>query len=88
MSTKRLLSDQILIKLDGGFPDVASKVQKQDLFLAIEQWINSKFKLKHYTETLTSGETIPEGASLATYESITVDTSKDKYPFVLTTNLS
>jgi hypothetical protein len=78
MSTKRLLSDAILIKLDGGFPDVASKVQKQDLFLAIEQWINSKFKLKHYSETLASGETIPENAALATYEGITVNTSNDK----------
>lgn len=78
MTTKRLLADQLLIKLDGGFPDIASKVLKEDLFLAIEQWINAKFKLKHFSETLASGESIPEGVSLATYSSITVDTVNDK----------
>jgi hypothetical protein len=29
--TKRFLADQILIKLDGGFPDVAAKTQKEDV---------------------------------------------------------
>lgn len=69
---KRFLADQILIKLDGGFPDVAAKTQKEDVFAAIEQWINAKFKLKHFQETLSSGETIPEGASIATYSAISV----------------
>ena len=78
MTTKRLLADQLLIKLDGGFPDIASKVLKEDLFLAIEQWINAKFKLKHFSETLASGESIPEGVSLATYTAIPLDTVNDK----------
>jgi len=70
--TKRFLADQILIRLTGGFPDVSEPVQKEDIFAAIEQWINSKFKLKHFQETLSSGETIPEGASIATYTNIPV----------------
>lgn len=78
MSTKRLLSDEILIKLDGGFPDIASKVLKEDVFLAIEQWINAKFKLKHFSETLASGETIPESACLATYDNISLTTVNGK----------
>jgi hypothetical protein len=76
--TKRLLSDQLLFKLDGSFPEVSMAVQKQDVWKAIEQWINSKFKLKHFQETLPTGETIPEGASLATYTGIAVTSSGDK----------
>ena len=75
---KRFLADQILIKLDGGFPDVAAKTQKEDVFAAIEQWINAKFKLKHFQETLASGESIPEGASLATYTGIAVTNEGQK----------
>lgn len=78
MATKRFLSDQVLIRLDGGFPEVAQSVQKQDVYAAIDQWINAKFKLKHFQETLSSGESIPEGASLATYEDITVTNEGQK----------
>ena len=70
--TKRFISDQVLLRLTGGFPDVAVAVEKFDIFPAIEQWINAKFKLKHFQETLSSGETIPEGVSIATYTGIAV----------------
>lgn len=76
--TKRLISDQLLTLLDGGFPDVAASVQKQDIWVAIEQWINAKFKVRHFSETLASGETIPDNAAIATYEGVAVTSIGDK----------
>jgi hypothetical protein len=70
--TKRLLSDQILIRLNSGFVDVSSPVQKEDVWLAIEQKVNSMFKMQHFSMTLPSGETIPENLSLAEYENVAI----------------
>ncbi len=72
ITTKRIIADAVLFRLAATFPDVAGSVQKQDVFKATEQWINSRFKLQHFNTTLNSGETIPDNASLATYQNITV----------------
>jgi hypothetical protein len=71
-STKKILSDAVLLRIAGGFPDVAESVDERDLFKAIEQKINAKLKMEHYQETLPSGETIPQGVFLATYTSVAV----------------
>ncbi len=86
MSSKRLISDQVLYRLSGGSPDVSFPVQKQDVWKALEQLVNSMFKLTQFSENLPSGETIPNGLSIATYESVDVssygDVSKATLPVI------
>lgn len=77
-TTKRLISDEVLFRLYGGRQDVSSPVQKQDIFKATEQWINSKYKFQHLSITLPSGETIPDSAVFATYENVAVTSYGDK----------
>lgn len=81
--TKRYLADQILFKLDASSPEVSQPVQLEDVYAAIGQWVNSTFKTKHYSETLSSGELIPNGATLATYSGVTVSTDGDVASVVL-----
>jgi hypothetical protein len=76
--TKRLLSDQVLFRLYGGFPDVAAPVQQEDIWLAIDQLINNTFRLQQFNSNLPSGETIPDGLSIATYTDITVTSTNGK----------
>lgn len=70
--TKRLVSDQVLFRIYGGFPDVNAPVQKYDIWKALEQKINSLFSMQQFSLNLPSGETIPNNLALATYEDITV----------------
>jgi len=77
-TTKRLISDAVLFRLYGGRQDISSPVQKQDIFKATEQWINSKYKFQHLSITLPSGETIPDSAVFATYENVDVTSYGDK----------
>jgi hypothetical protein len=72
MSNKRLLSDQVQFRLEGSFPDASASVQRQDIYKAIEQKINAKLKMEHFTVTLQQGETIPDNLFLAFYENIAV----------------
>jgi hypothetical protein len=75
--TRRYIADQVLFRLDGSSPEVSQSVQLEDVYAAIGQWVNSKFKLRHLSDTLSSGESIPEGASLATYSDVAVSTDGD-----------
>ncbi len=70
--TKRLISDQTLYRLYGGEPDSSAPVQKEDVFKATEQLINSMFRMEQFSSNLPSGETIPNGVMIATYTDITV----------------
>jgi hypothetical protein len=70
--TKRYLSDIILIRLNSGFVDVSSPVQKEDIWAAIEQKVNSMFKMQQFSMTLPSGETIPENLAMAEYENVAI----------------
>ncbi len=76
-TTKRIIADQTLFQLQGGWPNIAGAVQKQDIFKATEQWINSRFKLQQFNTTLASGETIPDNSALATYSNVVL-TSTNK----------
>lgn len=69
MATKNFLANQILLKLEAGYPDVANSVQLFDLYAAIDQKINIMFKMQQFNETFAAGETIPNGLVLATYSS-------------------
>jgi hypothetical protein len=73
-SSKGIIADQVLYRLAGGYPDAAFPIKKYDVFKAIEQKVNEKFKVSHFQAQLPSGETIPDGLSYATYEGITVET--------------
>lgn len=74
--TKRLISDIVLFRLQGGFPNVAGTVQKQDVWIAIDQWINNRFKLQQFNTNLPSGETIPDGLAMATYTDVSIISSR------------
>lgn len=72
MATKRLIAEQVLYRIDGGNPDVSSPVQFPDVYKALEQIINSMFNMRQFSVNLPSGETVPDGLSIATYTDITV----------------
>lgn len=72
--TKRIISDAVLFRLAEGFPNVQGSVQKQDIYFAMEQKINAKFRMRQF-QNLQAGETIPDGLNMATYESIAVTSS-------------
>ena len=72
LTTKRLISDAVLTRIGGGYVDSAFPVQKEDVWKALEQMINSMFKMQQFSDNLPSGETIPEGSSIATYTDISV----------------
>lgn len=76
--TKRLVSDQILMRLYGGFPDVSNPVQPEDIWKATEQIVNQQFRLQQFNINLPSAETIPDGLSIATYEDVDVVSSGSK----------
>jgi hypothetical protein len=73
MSTKKKISDNVLFRLAGGIPDGSFPVDERDIWNSLEDKINAMFKVRHF-DTLKSGETMPEHAMIATYESITVTT--------------
>jgi len=77
MSTKKIISDQVLLKLSGGFVDNSFPVDERDIWKALEQKINDTFKLKHFSETLPSGETIPDSTMIATYPNNTVTSTSN-----------
>jgi hypothetical protein len=77
-STKKILAEQVMFKLEGGWPDIAAAVQEEDLYKRIEQKVNAKAKLQHFNQTLASGETIPDGLFIATYDGISVSSYQDR----------
>jgi hypothetical protein len=70
--SKKVIAEQIKYRIAAGYPDYSDAVLEDDIYVAIGQKLNAKFKLEYFDTTLPSGETIPNGASLATYESIPV----------------
>jgi cellobiose-specific phosphotransferase system component IIB len=77
VSTKKQIAEQVLRNLSGGDPSAGSRVHILELYKAIEQSVNRLIKAQHFKETFASGETIPEGAVLATYENVSVTQWKD-----------
>lgn len=70
--TKKEISDSILYKLCGGTPDSNFPVDERDVWSHLEHKVNVKFKVRQFNENLPSGETIPDGLCVATYEDVTV----------------
>lgn len=75
--TKHYLTEQILRLLKGGDPSVGSRIHPSEIKAAIGQVINTLLKTEYFSQTLPSGETIPEGAVLATYDNVPVVTYKN-----------
>lgn len=71
-TSKYLIAEQILFRIYGGVPDTGAPIQYDDVYKAIEQKVNSLFKLRQFDVTLPSGETIPENSMIATYTGNTV----------------
>lgn len=84
-STKTLLAEQILFRLEAGYPD-GFNVQIPDIVKAIEQKINAIYRTEHFSITLPAGERIPDNATLTFHEGITVsaygDVSKATLPMM------
>lgn len=77
MTTKRVIAEQVMFRIEGGYNDTASPIKYFDIFKAMEQKINADFKMQHFQMTLASGDTIPEFAMIATYDDITLSTYKN-----------
>jgi hypothetical protein len=71
-TTKKIISDQLLLRLSGGFRDTAYPVDERDIWKALEQLINGVLNLQYFSVTLPNGETIPENLMVATYENVAV----------------
>lgn len=86
MSTKKIISEQVLFKLAGGYPDTAFQIDERDIWKALEQKINGLFKLHQFDQTLANGETIPENTMIATYEDVAVTSFNGKSKSTLPIN--
>lgn len=72
MTTKYKIAEQVLLRLKGGRPDMATTVDIRDIMVAVGQEVNAMIGAQYYKTTLPSGETIPDGLVLATYENVSV----------------
>jgi hypothetical protein len=84
MVTKKIISDQILLRLYGGYRDTNAPVDERDIWRALEELINTVLKSQHFSQTLPSGETIPENLMIGIYENVaTISTTTGKSKAVL-----
>lgn len=83
LTSKKLISDQVLYVLSGGRPDSGFPVDERDIWKAIDQKINAQFKLHQFDNTLPSGETIPENTMIATYDGVAVTATSNGKSFSL-----
>jgi hypothetical protein len=82
MATFRFIIDQVLYRLSNGVPNVQGSVQEPDIKAALQQKINSKFRVRQF-ENMQTGETIPDGMCIATYEGIAVTSNGDRSRSIL-----
>ena len=70
--------------MNGGDIPVATKVTINEAKIAVEQALNRILKMEYLNLNIPSGEMIPNGASVATYENVLVEqyknASKSKLP--------
>ena len=71
-STKYIIAEQVLFRYYGGYIDTSGPIKRPDVYKALEQKINSLFKLRHFDVTLPSGETTPDNVMIGVYEGIAV----------------
>jgi hypothetical protein len=71
-TTKYKLAEQCVRILNGGEIPVATKVKINEAKIAVEQVLNKLLKMEYLNLNIPTAELIPNGASVATYEGITV----------------
>jgi hypothetical protein len=72
MSTIKILEEQVSRRLSRGDRPAGSSFHPLEIQAALKQELNTLLKTQYFNETLPTGETIPEGCILATYESVAV----------------
>jgi hypothetical protein len=78
ITTKYTMMQQVQNLLNGGDPSAAARIQPAYIMKMIEQLINKKLKADYFAVHIPSGETIPDGCMIATYEKIKVERYKGK----------
>ena len=78
ITTKYSLMEEIRQLVDGGDPSEGTKFEPRMVMTFLQQVINKKLKTEYFTVTLPGDETIPEGATLASYDNIAVAAYKDR----------
>ncbi len=73
--TKKVISDQVLMRLAGGFRDTNFPTDERDIWKATEQLINAGLKLSQFAQNLPNGETLPENLMIGIYENVAVTSS-------------
>ena len=76
VTSKKLLTEQVLDLLKGGDYPAQTDIEITVVEKTIEQVINAALKVDFFSVQSPSGDTIPDGLVLATYESITVERYK------------
>ena len=74
--TKFYLIEQIRSLLAGGSPSAGAKYEPRMIEAHLGQAINRKLKSEYFSTTLPTGETIPEGLIVASYDEIPVEKYK------------
>lgn len=77
MTTKKLISDQLLFRLAGGIPDASFPVDERDIWGALGRIMNEQFKMQHFSQTLPSGETMPDNLAIGIYEDVALTSSEN-----------
>lgn len=85
MATKYSIAEQVQLRLQGGYPETAANVQIDDIIPAVGQKLNSLLRLQFFQTTLPSGETIPDGLMIATYDKVAVTGTGKRATAVLPT---
>lgn len=73
MSTRYSISEQVLLRLRGGRPDDAAGVDQRDIMMAVGQVANMLMGAEYATTVLPSGEKIPDGSMMVTFEDVLVE---------------
>lgn len=64
--------------MKGGRPDQATRIDIRDIMLSVGQVVSEITKSQYFSQTLPSGETIPDGSMLATYENVAVEVNGER----------
>jgi hypothetical protein len=66
-TTKYSIAEQVLRRVKAGRPDLATKLDIEDLIIMVPQIAAKEMKAGYFGQTLPTGETIPDGLMLVKY---------------------
>jgi len=81
-TTKYSIAEQVLRRVKAGRPDLATKLDIEDLIIMVPQIAAATMKAGYFSQTLPTGETIPDGMMLVQYE-LPVDKTGTKHKIEL-----